>query len=223
MPTREDFEQALDLAREAFRQRDPVRQAARAGAEWMPEPGGGPGKGRIQVSFLNTRYEVRAPEGDVEYAASEGTQKEPALWEKILVLHYLNQADGTPLAGRYISFKEIPDGRLYQPNFEKRAVAPLLAVFGSNPGEALLSGQALGGRQVELGDLAITVPVFPRVPVTVVFWEPDEEFPARVTLLFDRSISHYLPTEDMVLASQMLAFRLVGLAKERAASPSTGV
>lgn len=222
MPTREDFEQALELAREAFRQRDPARQAERAGVKWVPDPMSGPGKSCLEVPFLNTRYHVRAPDGDVQYAAEAGTPKEPALWEKILVLHYLNQADGTPLSGTYISFKEIPDGRLYQPNFEKRALHPLLAVFGTQPGEALLSGQALGGKPVDLGDLAITVPVFPRVPVTVVFWEPDEEFPARVTLLFDRSIPHYLPTEDMVLASQMLAFRLIGLARERASSQPKG-
>lgn len=219
MPTREDFEQALDLAREAFRQRDPVRQAQRAGVTWSPDPGGGPGKGRMEVPFLHTRYHVYAPDGNVEYAAVEKTPKGPALWEKILVLHYLNQADGTPLTGRYISFKEIPDGRLYQPNFEKRAIQPLLVAFATNPREALLSGQALGGKPADVGDMAITVPVFPRVPVTVVFWESDEEFPARVTLLFDSSICHYLPTEDMVLASQMLAFRLVGLARERATSP----
>lgn len=222
MPTREDFEQALELARGAFRKRDPEQQAVRAGVNWVPDPGAGSGKARAEVPFLGTLYHVWAPDGDVEYAAAEGAAKEPALWEKILVLHYFNQADGTPLAGKYISFKEIPDGRLYQPNFEKRAVQPLLAAFGAKPEEALLCGQALGGKPVDLGDLAVTVPVFPRVPVTVVFWRPDEEFPARVTLLFDRSIPRYLPTEDMVLASQMLAFRLVGLARERAASPPRG-
>jgi hypothetical protein len=222
MPTREDFEQALELAREAFRKRNPAHQAARAGVNWVPDAGAGSGRGRAEVLFLGTVYHVWAPDGEVEYGAAEGRTKDPALWEKIIVLHYFNQADGTVLAGRYISFKEIPDGRLYQPNFEKRAVQPLLAAFGADPGEALLCGQALGGKPVDLGDLAVTVPVFPRVPVTVVFWRADEEFPARVTLLFDRSIPHYLPTEDVVLASQMLAFRLVGLARERAASPPRG-
>jgi len=51
------------------------------------------------------------------------------------------------------------------------------------------------------------------VPVTLVFWKGDEEFPPRLSILLDKSISHYLPTEDIVLASQMFALRLIGMAR----------
>lgn len=215
MPTREDFEMALALARQVYRGQDPVRQAERAGIPWLPGLEDGRNKGHAEVPFLATVYRVEAPEGEVSYRGGEPPVKEPALWEKIIVLHYYNKADGRPPAGEHISFKEIPDGRLYQPNFEKRAVAPLLGAFGAEPDKILECAASLGGRQAGLGDVSVTVPVFPRVPVTVVFWRGDEEFPPRVSILFDRTISHYLPTEDMVLASQMLAFRLAGLAKAR--------
>jgi hypothetical protein len=160
---------------------------------------------------LGTAYLIRSPAVDVSY--KEEQEKEPALWEKILVLHYFSTSDGTPLAGEHISFKEVREAMLYLPNFEKRAVAPLLGRFGGSPEQILEPAQKLGGRKEALGDVSVTIPVFPRVPVTLVFWKRDEEFEARLTILFDRTVVRYLPTEDIVLSAQMLAYRLIGLAR----------
>jgi hypothetical protein len=206
MPTREDFEIALALARRDFGQRDPGPQAEKAGVPWTPSREGG----HAEVPFLGTYFLIHGPAGDVSYRG-EG-DKEPALWEKILVLHYFSTSDGTPLAKDLISFKEVREAMLYLPNFEKRAVAPLLGRFGGNPEEIWEPAHSLGGSMEELGDFSVTIPVFPRVPITLVFWKKDEEFDARLTILFDRTIVRYLPTEDIVLSAQMMAYRLIGLA-----------
>jgi hypothetical protein len=213
MPTREDFEMALALAREVCRKQNPAQQADRAAVRWIPDHEDGQRKGCSEVPFLGTVYVVKAPEGEVSYKESGVPEKEPALWEKILVLHYCSKADGKPLAKEHMSFQEIADGRLYQPNFEKRVVAPLLGAFGTKPHEVLEFAGSLGGVEADLGDVSVAVPVFPRVPVTLVFWKGDEEFPPRLSILLDKSISHYLPTEDIVLASQMFALRLIGMAR----------
>ncbi len=206
MPTREDFEMALALARQAFSELDPRDQAEKAGVQWLSAGT----SGSAEVRFLGIHYVIEGPEGEVRYREASG--KEPALWEKILILHYFNRANGSLPSVDHISFKEIRDGMLYLPTFEKRAVHPLLGRFGRRPAEILEPVQALGGREEALGDFSVTVPVFPRVPITLVFWEGDEEFPARLTILFDRTVTGYLPTEDIVLSSQMMAFRLIGLA-----------
>jgi hypothetical protein len=116
------------------------------------------------------------------------------------------------MAKDHISFKEVREAMLYLPNFEKRAVAPLLGRFGANPEQILEPAQELGGWKEDMGDFAVTIPIFPRVPVTLVFWKQDEEFEARLTILFDRTVIRYLPTEDIVLATQMMAYRLIGMA-----------
>jgi hypothetical protein len=208
MPTREDFEIALALACEDFGKRDPVLQAERAGVAWKTEPGGK--GGHADIPFLRTSYRVRGPSGEVSYRDEQA--KEPALWEQILVLHYLTTADGSPLEGERISFKEVREAMLYLPNFEKRAVAPLLGRFGGIPEQILTPAERLGGKREALGDLSVTIPVFPRVPITLVFWRRDDEFEARLSILFDRTVVRYLPTEDIVLAAQMMAYRLIGMA-----------
>ena len=208
MPTTEDFEIALAIACKDFGQRDPSLQAEKAGVSWKPASGGE--GGRAEVPFLATPYLIRGSAGEVSYEEDQG--KEPALWEKILILHYFGTADGTAMAKDHISFKEVREAMLYLPNFEKRAVAPLLGRFGANPEQILEPAQELGGWKEDMGDFAVTIPVFPRVPVTLVFWKQDEEFEARLTILFDRTVIRYLPTEDIVLSTQMMAYRLIGIA-----------
>lgn len=204
MPTQEDLRQALEIAVSTFRGKDPEVQARNAGTRW--------GKARpdravpgASLFFLGNHYEILST-GEITYRDSV---EDPALWEKILLLHYFNWADGVPLTGRPISFSELPEGRVYAPNFDKRVVAPLLQRYGPCPEEVVGPAQRLEAVPVETGDLGLRIPLLPRVPVTLVFWKADAEFGPRLSVLFDSSITHYLPTEDIVLSAQMMALRLV--------------
>jgi len=57
--------------------------------------------------------------------------------------------------------------------------------------------QAVGvpffGDRLARGDLAFVVWPLPRVPVTLLLWQGDEDMSDGGTLLFDRSAAHYLP------------------------------
>jgi len=204
MPTQKDLEQALEIATTEFLEKDPEGQAKRSGAHWIPSQGT-ESHPRTEIPFLGTWYQILLPNGEVLY---RDTHEQPALWERILILHYFNRADGSPLTGQLISFGEIPEGRIYSPAFEKRVTYPLLARYGACPEEILGPALCLQGVRMDIGDIAVRIPLLPQVPVILVFWKQDEEFAARVTILFDRSVTRYLPTEDIVLASQMMALSL---------------
>jgi len=47
------------------------------------------------------------------------------------------------------------------------------------------------------------------VPLTFVLWRCDEEFPASASILFDSSITDYLPVEDIIVMSEIVAWKLV--------------
>ena len=204
MPTREDFETALRYAREAFVRIDPAGLARRCGA-CIGNPA--EEQKRISLEFLDRTYEITHPDGNVRYAGeSEST---PPLWEQIINLHYLNHAEGRPLAGELIAFDSIPSGPFYRSAFERRTAGILLRVFADKPEALEACAERIGAKPNDLGDVGFTVNAFPRVPITVVFWRGDEEFAARANFLFDASIASYLPTEDITLTSQMLAIKLV--------------
>jgi hypothetical protein len=73
----------------------------------------------------------------------------------------------------------------------------------------------LGGHKAEHGDESFVLAALPRVPMTYILWKGDEEFPAAVQLLFDKSVEGYLSLEDIVVVGEMATSRLIALGRVR--------
>ncbi|HEX76216.1 MAG TPA: DUF3786 domain-containing protein, partial [Dehalococcoidia bacterium] len=67
----------------------------------------------------------------------------------------------------------------------------------------------LGGRESDYGDVSVTINAFDHVPITLVLWRGDEELAPNGNILFDASISDYLPTEDVTVLTETLVWKLV--------------
>ncbi|RJQ29158.1 MAG: DUF3786 domain-containing protein [Peptococcaceae bacterium] len=160
--------------------------------------------GYFKVPFLGCEYNVSFPGGEV--TETEGRSVPPDV--RLLLLHYLTGASGAPVSGRLISFKELPDGMLYNEPFIGRAVKPLVKIFGQAPEKLVEAAEKLGGRQVSLGDAGVTIPFFPLAPVTYVIWLGDDEFPASGSILFDASAASHLATEDYAVMAGMGVFKM---------------
>jgi hypothetical protein len=72
----------------------------------------------------------------------------------------------------------------------------------------------LGGIQAGYGDVAVTIPAFNRVPITLVFWKGDEEFPSNGHILFDSTVLDYLSAEDINVLCQSITWYLVKAGQE---------
>jgi len=162
----------------------------------------------IVVEYLNQSYQVTLPDIEVSLRDGEGTVSQR---DKILILHYLAQAKGTPLSNKMISYKELPEGANYFPTFFKRVIKPLVDHFGREPCRLLDIAGIIGGRKADYGDVAITINAFHRVPITFVLWRGDEEFPPEGNMLFDSTVSDYLSTEDINVLCEVIAWKLVKL------------
>jgi len=153
----------------------------------------------IAVEYLNQSYLITLP--DVEISIM-GKEKEVPLRDKILILHYLTQTKGTPIANKVISFKELPEGAGYFPTFYQRTIRPLVNYFGNEPHQLLNVAKKLGGREADYGDIAVTINAFRQTPITLVLWKGDKEFTPEGNVLFDSTISDYLPVEDIIVLSE---------------------
>ena len=163
-------------------------------------------KKTITVCYLNRSYQVNVPGGQISAA---GSKEEVLVRERILILHYLIQAKGTPPSRRLIAYKELPEGPVYFPTFAKRAIKPLVDNFGQNP--ALLKDVVadLGAYPADIADVSVTINAFPKVPITLALWQGDAEFPAEGSILFDTNITDYLTTEDINVLCEIIAWKLV--------------
>lgn len=195
---------AIEKAKGRLTRSNPELMAARAGVLYDHSAG------QFKVPFLGCEYNVSFPGGKVIATGGENVPSD--VW--LLLLHYLTGASGVPISGRLISFKELPDGMLYNEPFTGRAVKPLVKIFGQAPEKLVEAAEKLGGRQVFLGDVGVTVPFFPLVPVTYVIWLGDDEFPASGNILFDASAPSYLATEDYAVMAGMGVFKMKKIVME---------
>jgi hypothetical protein len=65
------------------------------------------------------------------------------------------------------------------------------------------------------GDVSVTIPAFSRVPITIVVWKGDEEFPPSASILFDDTVLDYLSAEDINVLCQTVTWRLVKSLKSK--------
>ena len=164
----------------------------------------------IIVEYLNQLYRITLP--DIEISLANGGEEVP-LKDKILILHYLTQAKGTPASNKLIAYKELPEGANYSPTFSKRAIKPLVDYFGKELNLLVDAAAKLGGRKTDYGDTAVTINAFSQVPITFVLWHGDDELPPEGNIIFDSTISDYLSTEDINVLCESIAWRLVKLLK----------
>lgn len=165
----------------------------------------------ITVDYLNQSYQISLPDVAISLADSD---EEVPLKDKILLLHYLIQAKGTSLANKPIAYKELPEGIVYFRTFHKRAIKPLVDHFGGQTEKLSKVAKELGGKKADYGDVAVTIDAFKRVPITIVLWRGDEEFPPDGSILFDATVSDYLSIEDINVLCERIAWKLVRLSNE---------
>jgi hypothetical protein len=193
--TREEaIELALVSAQKSLKAMDPREVAKRAGVQWHESQGGG----SFEVTFLNRRYRVELPGAEVK----PDTGETPSLVRRVLILHYLIQAQGKELARRWVDFRSLPGGVVYYPVFRGRVIARLIRMFGERPEELIPAAAALGGREIAMADCAVEIPVFPRVPVVFALWKASEEFGPEGTVMYDDALPAYLETEDAIIVCE---------------------
>lgn len=201
MQNRNAYQVALDKARHDLERLDPYVVAARSGARVLS---GAEGQA-VALAYWGRELEVAWPAGEVRLAG--GGAISTAL--RLVILHYLITADGAPLADRWLAFRELPDGRFYDAAFRKRACLPIARAFGQQPEGLRKAGQRLAGQPLMYGDVSFMFQVLPRVRVAVVLYGQDDEFPADANVLFDASLRHYLPIEDVAVLGGLVVGELL--------------
>lgn len=207
-----NYQLAISLAKSAIERSSAEAICARTGAILFDGPRGDllPSGGQaVVLQLLKRTYTISW--GNDEFAMlRDGSPLAVYDFESIVVLHYLVHAEGKPLSGDWIPFRNLPEAfGGYSTSFEGRAVRPIVARFGEDLGAFISAAQALGGRPIDLAsDAAYVFPFLPRLPITVLFWEGDDEFEGRASFLFDSSAPNYLPTEDITVAASLLASHL---------------
>ena len=113
----------------------------------------------------------------------------------LVAVVYLIEAKEIHPAGEWVTAESLRAGAFFFRGPHAVPTAEVAGRFGHDPDAFRRAGNRLGGKPVEWGDACIQVQVLPRIAVRLVLWLGDEEFPARVTMLFDRLVDDHLPLD----------------------------
>jgi hypothetical protein len=204
MPRIDDYINARKIAVETLSQQTITEISGRSGFELEDETW-------FRIPFLNRVYRVHFP--DFEFTDPAGAGIEIPIQEQILILHYMLAAGAHPLAGQWVAYREIPGASFYFSAFVKRAIDPVKNVFGQNLTGLSDTAAQLNGRAIEPGDIGFEFDVLPNVPLQLILYAADEEFPAEANILFDRTIGEILSPEDIAWLAGMLVYRLITISK----------
>jgi hypothetical protein len=190
--------------RVSLRFQHPGPIAARSGASYLEL---GPGCGELHIPLWGNACILSWPE-------LAGWDRQDNLLPDLhqaLLLYYLVTADDMLLTGKWVSFAELPDGRMYNSAFQGYSGDLIAKTFGLNLDTFREVCNLAGGNEAMIGDASFVFQALPRVPLLVTYWLGDEDFPSSCKILFDESACHYLPVDACAVLGGRLAHKLISV------------
>lgn len=128
------------------------------------------------------------------------------LWEYagLTYLWYLINAEDIPLSGNLIRPDNLKGGHLFTKGTHVLPLNDLAEKYNDDIEGFFQRAEALNADKVLYGDAAIKLFPLPRVPVTIILWRGDDEFPPRADLLFDSTCELQVPV-DMLWSIAMMS------------------
>jgi hypothetical protein len=121
-------------------------------------------------------------------------------WFSIPLLTYLLSSKGEDISGRWVPFRELENGKTWNPLFERRCEQPLkqLADTHDELFEDLISMfSGVSSFNTFSSDISVVLYPLPKVPVLVCYWRPEEDLGSRLHLFFDDTAERNLPIESL--------------------------
>ena len=202
-PSKPALASRVDKLREALQQIPVNLLAEHAGAGYQAL---GPGRGEFRLSLFDSPVLITYP-GLVGFDAK--TDDELPLAFQAVLAYYFHTSDGAPLTGQWVSFADLPDGRMYNQAFQGYSGDELVKAFQLDVEAFKAACEKGGGVATLAGDAAYIFYALPRLPLLVNYWYGDEDFPSACKILFDSSVNQYLPTDVCAILGSMLTRRLV--------------
>ncbi len=182
-------EEQLKELRERIAKQDIVSRAGLLGATGS--------NGRVTVRCLGRDFEVDA-------RGMVASQCHTHAWFTVPLLDYILNSEGVEPTGRWVPFRELPQGKTWNPLFERRCEKPLKRIADSHGDlfESLIS--MFSGKSEARAfdsDIGVVLLPFPRVPVLVCSWRPEDDMGSELHLFFDDTAERNLPVESLFTMS----------------------
>jgi hypothetical protein len=193
----------VDEIRAKLKDVDPEKLASRTGAIYSSKGSSG---GEFRLAYWSRDVIISFPDFSGKYA---DTGDSVNTFDMTMLAYYFDICDGNPMTNEWIAFNQIPGGLFYAQAFQGYSGDELAKIFGNEAESFIEANEKLGGRREFFGNVAYSYQVLPRVPIMVVCWLGDEDFPPSYRMLFDSNAHRHLVTDAYAILGSHLARRLI--------------
>ena len=157
--------------------------------------------------LLGSTYRLSRKNGDLERLADDTWVDANSFAEVMTILDLVcDSREDRRLAGRWKNMSAF--GLLFHQNLLEGARDPWAERFEQDPEGFRRACTGLGGRALDIGDIAYAIEVFDGLEMVLQLWFGDEEFPASLRFLWDENALMYIKYETMYYAKGLLLERI---------------
>lgn len=109
-------------------------------------------------------------------------------WFSLPLLDYILHSQGKDIAGRWVPFRELQNGKTWNPLFEQRCEKPLKLIadaYSDLFADLVTMFSGSSSYNSFDSDIAVVLYPFPKVPVLIRYWKPEEGMESKLHLFFD--------------------------------------
>ena len=121
-------------------------------------------------------------------------------WLTIPVLSYILEGAGVPVSGKWISLRELKDGKTWAGLFGQRCEKPLKKVADTYTDLFNDMLHVFNGKQVEnhyASDISLVLHPLPLFPILICYWKPEDGLESSLNIFFDSTAEKNLNIESI--------------------------
>jgi len=163
-------------------------------------------KKRYIVSVWGDHYEIYPDQLIIENINKTGSFSHPLF--KLFILYYLLNVKPIDITNEWVSEKDLPSGAAF---FRGPHTIPTHLITERYQNDTRSFNQKckkLGGISINMADTSYRFDITPKIPVAILYWEGDEDFPPEAKLLFDKTICEHLTLDIIFSLSLEICFRI---------------
>jgi hypothetical protein len=167
--------------------------------------------GAYLISVWDNTYAVFAQKCRV--ARVEADDREVRGYLGLFIVHYLLSARAIEPKQEWISEKDIPGGSTFFRGPHQIPTELIAERYADDVPAFCRRCEKLGGTRLEMADAAYRFTITARIPVAVLFWQGDDDFPAEAKILFDRTIAVHLASDIIYALAVEICHKIAGAAR----------
>ncbi len=168
-------------------QQNPANVCSRALCEYDKEAG------TYAVTMWEKQYTVDPGKAEIFCISQDHEPLHP--YFDLFLVHYLLGVQEIQPAGQWISEKDIAGGATFFRGPHEIPAHRIASRFDGDITGFKIRCEQYGGTVLNMADAAFEFFITPRIPVAVLYWQGDDEFPTEAKLLFDKTIARHLASD----------------------------